>query len=115
MKLNRRNFLQISTAGTAAAALGCSPEAPEAAVVPQKTTSAVLKLSCQESRPPHEELSAKLDFLEEAGYVGLEISGRGLPERAEEIKKALNGRNTKISAICAAIEGWLISPDPKNR
>lgn len=95
--------------------MGCSPEAPATVAEPQETSSAVLKLSCQESRPPHEELAAKLDFLEEAGYVGLEISGRRLPDRVEEIQSALNGRNIKVSAICAGFEGWLISPDPEVR
>lgn len=115
MKINRRNFLHASTAGAAAAAYGCSNQAAEAIAVPETTSTAVLKLSCQESRPPQEELAAKLDFLEEHGFTGLEISGKGLPSRVQEIQDALANRSIKVSAICAGFEGWLISPDPKIR
>lgn len=115
MKINRRNFLHVSTAGAAAAAYGCTVQAPETVAVTEKTSTAVLKLSCQESRPPQEELAAKLDFLEENGFIGLEVSGRGLPGRVQEIKDALANRTIRVSAICAGFEGWLISPDPKIR
>mgnify|MGYP003681917695 CR=1 FL=1 len=72
MKINRRNFIQTSTAGAAAAAYGCTTQAPEAVTVTEKNSTAVLKLSSQESRAPQEELAAKLDFLEENGFVGQE-------------------------------------------
>jgi len=91
MKVNRRNFLQVSTVGAAAAAFGCQAQAPEVATVPEKTSSAVLKLSSQESRAPQEELASKLDFLEANGFVGLELSGRGLSGRVQEIQDALAG------------------------
>jgi sugar phosphate isomerase/epimerase len=115
MKINRRNFIQTSTAGAAAAAYGCTTKAPEAVNVTEKTSTAVLKLSSQESRAPQEELAAKLDFLEENGFVGLEVGGKGLPGRVQEIKDALANRTIKASAVCAGFEGWLISPDPKIR
>lgn len=107
--------MQVSTAGAAAAAYGCQSQSSEIAAVPEETSTAVLKLSCQESRCPQEGLAAKLDFLEAAGYVGLEIGGKGLPGRVGEIRDALAGREIKVSAICAGFEGWLISPDPKIR
>ena len=115
MKVNRRNFLQVTAAGTASAAIGCTAGSPEVAVVPEVTSSAVLKLSSQESRAPQEELSAKLDFLEEHGFIGLEVSGKGLAGRVQEIQDALANRTIEVSAICAGFEGWLISPDPKIR
>jgi len=105
----------VTATGTAAAAVGCTAQAPEVTVEPEVTSSAVLKLSCQESRPPQEELAAKLDFLEEHGYVGLEPSGKGLAGRVQEIQDALANRTIKVSAICAGFEGWLISPDAKIR
>lgn len=115
MKFNRRNFLQVSAVGATATVWGCQGQEPQAPVPIEETSSAVLKLSCQESRLPQEELSAKLDFLEETGYVGLEVGGKGLADRVTELQDALTGRSIKISAICAGFEGWLISPDPAIR
>ncbi len=105
----------MTAAGTAAASYGCSSPTPEVAAVPEETSTAVLKLSSQESRAPQDELAAKLDFLEENGFVGLEVSGKGLTGRVQEIQGALANRTIKVSAICAGFEGWLISPDPKIR
>ena len=74
-----------------------------------------LKLSFQEGIAPGESLNEKLDFMEKLGVVGFEPGGRGLAGRVDEIKKALNGRNIKVSAICAGFEGFILSTDAKIR
>ncbi len=76
---------------------------------------AVLKISAQEGVIPGESLAEKLDRMEAWGIEGLEVGGRGLPARVDELRKALQGRNVKISAICAGFEGWLIASDPQVR
>ena len=79
----------------------------------RKTAS--LKISCQEGVAPGATLTEKLDFIESLGIVGLEPGGRDLGKRVEEIQKALQGRNIKVSAICAGFDGWLIAEDPAIR
>jgi len=49
------------------------------------------------------------------GVVGFEPGGRGLKDRVKEIKDALNGRNIKVSAICAGFQGFILSTDPAIR
>ncbi len=77
--------------------------------------AASLKISCQEGVAPGATLTEKLDFIESLGIVGLEPGGRDLGKRVEEIQKALQGRNIKVSAICAGFDGWLIAEDPAIR
>jgi sugar phosphate isomerase/epimerase len=106
MKINRRNFIKISAATGVAAAI---PQTLKAIEVPDPPQKAVLKLSCQEGVAPGKTLEEKLDFLEEHGFVGIEPSGRDLANRLEEFQKALNGRNVKVSAICAGFKGVIVS------
>ena len=40
-------------------------------------------------------------------------SGSVARARAKEIKDALNGRNIKVSAICAGFDGFILSSDPE--
>ncbi len=106
MSLDRRGFLKLSTAaGVATMIPGCSMEEKKMGT----PTKAILKISCQEGVAPGETLTEKLDFLEANGYVGIEIGGRGLVDRVEEIQKALEGRTIKVSAICAGFKGVIIS------
>ena len=42
---------------------------------------------------------------------GLEVGGRRLATRKDELKKALEGRNIKIRAICAGFEGFMLSEE----
>lgn len=79
----------------------------------RKTAS--LKISCQEGVAPGATLTEKLDFIESLGIVGLEPGGHDLGKRVDEIQKALQGRNIKVSAICAGFDGWLIAEDPAIR
>jgi len=120
MKQNRRNFLKSSLAGAGLMALGgtsltaisCQTRSGKEGVQMPK---AELKLSFQEGIPPGETLNEKLDYMEKLGIVGFEPGGSGLSGRVEEIKKALNGRNIKVSAICAGFEGFILSTDPAIR
>ncbi|MBN1996951.1 sugar phosphate isomerase/epimerase [candidate division KSB1 bacterium] len=111
MSLDRRAFFKIAAGTGAAISLACKAGTEKSTPKSQ----AVLKLSCQENVAPGETLTEKLDFLEANGFVGIEPHGRGLPERVEIVQKALEGRNIKISAVCAGFQGWLIAEDPKMR
>ena len=71
-----------------------------------------LRLSFQEGIAPGENLNEKLDFMEKLGIVGFEPGGRNLAGRVDEIKKALSGRNIKVSAICAGFDGFILAEDP---
>lgn len=71
-----------------------------------------LRLSFQEGIAPGESLNEKLDFMEKLGIVGFEPGGRNLGARVDEIKKALSGRNIKVSAICAGFDGFILAEDP---
>lgn len=69
----------------------------------------------QEGVTPGESLSQKLDFLEANSVHGLEVGGEKLGDRVNELQKALQNRNVRISAICAGFKGWLISSDETER
>lgn len=122
MTFNRRNFLK----GSALAMGGTFLASCAGKSAPQECESAdkaccdsgknlELKLSFQEGIAPGESLNEKLDFMEKLGVVGFEPGGRGLSGRVDEIKQALNGRNIKVSAICAGFEGFILSTDPAIR
>jgi sugar phosphate isomerase/epimerase len=104
MSLDRRDFLKLSTAAGISSMMVSSP-----AEAKKTSTKAVLKISCQEGIAPGTTLPEKLDFLEANGFVGLEIGGKDLVNRVEEIQKALEGRKIKVSAICAGFKGVIIS------
>ena len=112
MKLNRRHFLTVSAATGFAGLATPSAKAFTLADPPQKAT---LRLSCQEGLIPAKTLPEKLDFLEAQGFEGLELSGRGLSKRVDEVQKALQNRKLKVSAICAGFEGVLISEQEEIR
>lgn len=127
MAFNRRNFLKSTLAGAALATAGttglasCSSRTASAENC-QDTGShsccggkAELKLSFQEGIAPGKSLNEKLDFMEKLGVVGFEPGGRGLGDRVNELKQALQGRNIKISAICAGFKGFILSTDPTIR
>lgn len=129
MTINRRNFLKATLSGAAMAVgstaiASCtgkpaetSAEAtaqPKAAGI-EYNSAAQLNLSLQEGVAPGESLNEKLDFMEKNGVVGLEPGGGNLAARVDEFKQALNGRNIKISAICAGFKGFILSTDPAIR
>ena len=127
MAFNRRNFLKaglsgaaMAIGGTAFAACAGKPASTEAspaaklAGIPYQS-AAQLNLSLQEGVAPGNTLNEKLDFMEKNGVVGLEPGGGDLAKRVNELKQALNGRNIKISAICAGFKGFILSTDAKVR
>ena len=125
MALNRRNFLRTTLAGAAVAAgssafAACGGKAASTEGCPTEKGScpnrkAELKISFQEGIAPGANLNEKLDYMEKLGVVGFEPGGRGLKDRVKEIKDALNGRNIKVSAICAGFQGFILSTDPAIR
>ena len=109
--MNRKEFFQTSLLG--AAAIAAASTGLTACCSDKKKGSDVkLNLSFQEGIAPGESLSEKLDFMENLGIVGFEPGGRGLAGRVNEIQQALNGRNIKVSAICAGFDGFILSEDP---
>jgi len=115
MEFNRRNFLKMTASGAAIAALGSvstvSCTAQTAKKEQKENNSVELKLSFQEGIPPGDNLKAKLDFMEKLGIAGFEPGGGALAGRVKEIKDALNGRNIKVSAVCAGFKGFILSTD----
>lgn len=115
--MNRKEFLQKSLFGAAAVAAGASSLdlltscAPAEAIAEKNDVE--LRLSFQEGIAPGESLSEKLDFMENLGIVGFEPGGGNLAARVSEIQQALNGRNIKVSAICAGFGGFILAEDPK--
>ena len=129
MTLNRRNFLKTSLGSAALATLstttGCSGNdncCATKACVPYNP-NAQLNISFQEGTLQFETLKEKLDTMEKLGVNGLEVNGSGgrgdnrwkLIDRVDEFKQALNGRNIKISAICAGFQGFMLSEDESIR
>lgn len=118
MKYNRRNFLKITASGAAMATLGyvSATSCTAQTVKNEQTKNPVdLKISFQEGIAPGDNLHAKLDFMEKLGIVGFEPGGGGLAGRVQEIKDALQGRNIKVSAICAGFKGFVLSTEPAVR
>lgn len=121
MKNDRRDFLKTMMAGTAAVAVGsggllmpgCTPadKLQDNVITGERVAPAELKISFQEGIAPGGSLSEKFDYMEQMGVVGFEPGGGRLAGRVEEIQKALNGRNIKVSAICAGFGGWLLAED----
>lgn len=77
--------------------------------------NAKLNISFQEGIAPGENLNEKFDYMEKLGVVGFEPGGRGLKDRVKDIQTALNGRDIKVSAICAGFQGFMLSTDPEIR
>ena len=129
MTINRRNFLKATLSGaamavgsTAIASCTGKPAESSAEATAQPKASGIeynsaaqLNLSLQEGVAPGESLNEKLDFMEKNGVVGLEPGGGNLAARVDEFKQVLNGRNIKISAICAGFKGFILSTDPAIR
>ena len=121
MAINRRNFIRASLGSAALATLAaCTNDNSKCCGEDNCCKNAQLNLSFQEGIAPGETLAEKLDFMEKLGVVGLEVGGsiRGggfLPDRVDELKQALNGRNIKISAICAGFKGFMLAEEESVR
>jgi sugar phosphate isomerase/epimerase len=121
MSINRRDFIRASLGSAALASLAaCSNDSTGSCCADSCCKDAKLNISFQEGIAPGENLNEKLDFMEKLGVVGLEVGGsvRGglfLDSRVDELKQALNGRNIKISAICAGFRGFILSEEDEVR
>jgi sugar phosphate isomerase/epimerase len=115
MDINRRNFIRTSFGSAALATLAaCTHDNAKGCEEDDCCKNAQLNLSLQEGITPGNSLEEKLDFLENLGVVGLEVSGSVsgggfLGQRVEEFKRALSGRTIKISAICSGFNGFILS------
>ena len=110
--MQRRNFLLSTAVGAAAATLAptsllasCDPKPKD------KKADTPLNLCFQEGIAIGETLQEKLDYCESLGVTGLEVGGRGLANRVDEINNALKGRNVRMAAICAGFDGFILAED----
>ncbi len=115
--MNRRDFLSAAAVGSAAlAAASVLPGYASAKEGKKKAGKCPeLKISFQDWIAPGDSVAEKLDFMESLGVVGFEPGGRGLSSRVKEIREALNGRNIKVSAICAGFDGFILAEDPSTK
>jgi sugar phosphate isomerase/epimerase len=121
MSLNRRRFIRTSLGSAALATVAactgrpCDNSKSKCCEGGKNSLpynpDAKLNISFQEWTLEGETLGGKLDFMEKLGVSGLEVSGNGLPGRVDELKQALNGRDIKISAICAGFKGFMLSEE----
>ncbi len=74
-----------------------------------------MKLACQEHLVPGASLSEKAENLAKFGYEGMEMLGRGLTDRVEEVLKAIEGTPIKISSVCAGFRGCPLDADKSER
>lgn len=109
--MDRKTFLKTTLAS--AAALAVAPGALVSCKAKEKKASTPLRLSFQEGLTPGETLTQKLDFMESLGITGFEPGGKGLAGRVQEIREALQGRNIKVSAICAGFDGFMLAQEPE--
>ena len=112
--MDRRDFLKSTMVGAAGVAIASSPITALTSCTPKKEAccNTQLKISFQEGTAPRQSLNEKFDYMESLGVVGFEPGGRGLAGRVNEIQQALNGRNIKVSAICAGFGGFILAEDP---
>ena len=110
--MQRRKFILGSMVGAATAALApttllasCDPKPKE------KKASTPLNICFQEGIAIGDTLQEKLDYMESLGVTGLEVGGRGLAGRVDEINDALKGRNVRMAAICAGFDGFILAED----
>jgi len=109
--MQRRDFLKLS----ALALTGVAVSSTKAFQIPDPGQKAILKISAQEGVVPGNSLEEKFDFMEANGIVGFEPGGGGLSGRVEDILSKLQGRNIKVSAICAGFKGVPMSEKPEVR
>ncbi|MGI6573089.1 MAG: TIM barrel protein [Fermentimonas sp.] len=116
MTLDRRKFIKTTLAGSAVMAVGgCTSFSSGDGKKGDDTPDVEMKISFQEGTAPGENLIEKFDYMEANGVVGFEPHGRALLARKQEFKEALQGRNIKMSAVCAGFDGFILSTDPEVR
>ena len=112
MNLNRRRFLTFSAL---TGVITATPPAVRALALPDPSPKARLRLSCQDSVAPGKTIAEKLDFLEANGFEGFEPHGKDLPNMADELQKAMQGRKIKVGVVCGGMKGCLISDQETER
>ncbi len=115
MTLDRRKFIKTTLAGSAVMAVGGCTSISGGGKKGSDTPDLELKISFQEGNAPGENLNEKFDFMEANGVVGFEPHGKALLARKQEYLDALQGRNIKMSAVCAGFDGFILSTDPEVR
>ena len=108
--MDRRSFFKTTAAGAAAVALAGGPASVLTGCTPKKPKVA-LNLSFQTGTALGESYAEKFDYMESLGIVGYEPGGQELVRKYDEIAKALEGRNLKVSAICAGFRGFILAED----
>ena len=94
-------------AGGATSLLTSCGAAPKAAT----KNDTPLRLSFQSGTGIGESYAEKFDYMESLGIEGFEPGGNELVRNYDEIAKALEGRNIKLSAICAGFEGFILAEE----
>lgn len=114
--MKRRNFILGSLSGMAAASVASTPLLSSCCSVRKdKKPDTPLNICLQEGVCLGNTLEEKLDFMEAHGVNGLEVGGGNLKARVDEINKALQGRNIKMSAICAGFQGFILAEDEQKQ
>jgi len=111
MSVTRREFLTAASAG------GVGLLAAGAAITAARgeRNEGMLKLASQEGRIPGDSLKERVDRMVEWKMQGIEFGGGGLPDRVDEIEKALDGSGIEVAAICAGFQGCIISDQEAER
>ena len=74
-----------------------------------------MKIATQEGLLPGSTFAEKVKMAEKLGFEGIELGGRGLPDRVSEIKAVLADSPIKISSICSGYRGVMLDADPAQR
>ena len=97
-----------------AAAVAAAPSLLSSCSTQEKKadTGAKCNISLQRSKCQGDIYNEEMDYCEQLGVQGYEPGGWDLVHDFDQISKAIEGRNLKISAICAGFEGFILSDDP---
>lgn len=72
-------------------------------------------LAVQADLVPGASFADKLGLLERLGYEGIEVSGRDLLERFDELERASAESPVRVTSACAGFDGWLVDRNPRAR
>lgn len=67
-----------------------------------------MKLAAQDGLLPGRTLAQKMDNAAKYGFDGIELGGRWLLERADEVMRATENHPIKVAAICSGFRGCLL-------
>lgn len=74
-----------------------------------------MKLAVQENLVPGKSFLEKVRRAEEYGFEAIEVWGRNINGRVDEIKESTSKSKIRISTICAGYRGSLLSPKKEER